>query len=125
MRSQQFGRRMRRFFVLRDHILSYHTTKPQSEEEVYANYSINSLHLTETSTAEIGRKMLMRSLIVNTPLDTLWVRSYAGSKEEAKWYKEINKSIQLQKKSKLETTTMMIPKYYQKQYEHYYIIING
>ena len=53
MQSQKFGRRMRRFFVLRDHILSYHVTRPADEEEVYSNYSLSSLHITDNTTVEV------------------------------------------------------------------------
>ena len=54
MQSQKFGRRMRRFFVLRDHILSYHVTRPADEEEVYSNYSLSSLHITDNTTVEVS-----------------------------------------------------------------------
>jgi hypothetical protein len=100
MKSQKFGRRMRRFFVLRDHILSYHVTRPADEEEVYSNYSLSSLHVTENTTVEVGRHMFMRSLVITTPLDTLWIRMQNGSTDENKWIAEINKSIQQLQKSK-------------------------
>jgi hypothetical protein len=94
MQSQKFGRRMRRFFVLRDHILSYHVTRPADEEEVYSNYSLSSLHITDNTTVEVGRHMFLRSLIVTTPLDKLWIRMQNGNDEETKWIGAINNSIQ-------------------------------
>ena len=100
MQSQKFGRRMRRFFVLRDHILSYHVSRPSTEEEVYSNYSLSSLHITENTTVEVGRHMFMRSLVITTPLDKLWIRMQNGSTEETRWIGEINKAIQQLKKSK-------------------------
>jgi hypothetical protein len=100
MQSQKFGRRMRRFFVLRDHILSYHVTRPADEEEVYSNYSLSSLHITENTTVEVGRHMFLRSLIVTTPLDKLWIRMQNGNAEETKWIDSINESIQQLQRSK-------------------------
>jgi hypothetical protein len=100
MQSQKFGRRMRRFFVLRDHILSYHVTRPADEEEVYSNYSLSSLHITDNTTVEVGRHMFLRSLIVTTPLDKLWIRMQNGNEEETKWIGAINKSIQQLQRSK-------------------------
>ena len=101
MQSQKFGRRMRRFFVLRDHILSYHVTRPADEEEVYSNYSLSSLHITENTSIEVGRHMFLRSLIITTPLDKLWIRMQNGNTDEKKWVDSINHSIQDLQRSKL------------------------
>ena len=91
---------MRRFFVLRDHILSYHLTKPHNMEEIYSNYSMSSLHLTENTTVEIGRHFFLRSLIITTPLDKMWIRMKNGAAEEIKWVNELTKAIQQQSRSK-------------------------
>ena len=99
MQSQKFGRRMRRFFVLRDHILSYHVSRPADEEDVYSNYSLSSLHITENTTVEVGRHMFLRSLVITTPLDKLWIRMQNGNSDELRWIAEINKSIQQLQKS--------------------------
>ncbi len=97
MKTQNMGRLRKRFFVLRDHILSYHKIKPSSEEELATSFSANtSMHVTDNSTVSIGRKFLQRCLIVNTPFDTLWLKmngkDFAG--EAVKWITEINKAIQ-------------------------------
>lgn len=104
MQSQKFGRRMLRFFVLRDHILSYHVTRPTDEEEVYSNYSLSSLHITENTSVEVGRHMFLRSLVITTPLDKLWIRMQNGNAEEGKWIGNINKSIQQLQRSKFAFT---------------------
>lgn len=79
MATQSLGRRRWRFFVLRDHLLSYFPLRPASEEVIKAGFSRNTLHLTETSTVTVGRKFLQKCLVVQTPLDTLWARVPAGS----------------------------------------------
>lgn len=99
MQSQNFGRRMRRFFVLRDSVLSYHVSRPKSEEEVYSNYSLSSLILTENSSVQIGRRYFLRSMIVTTPIDKLWVRMKNGAADEKKWVTEITKAILDQSRS--------------------------
>lgn len=66
MKSQSFGTRTRRFFVLRDHILSYYTRKPRNEDEVVSNFSINSLHITQNSTIELGSYYFFKCMVINT-----------------------------------------------------------
>jgi hypothetical protein len=66
MKSQSIGTRTRRFFVLRDHLLSYYTSKPSSEEEVLENFSPNSLHLTGTSTVELSSYYFSRCIMITT-----------------------------------------------------------
>lgn len=99
---------MRRFFVLRDHILSYHVTRPADEEEVYSNYSLSSLHITENTSIEVGRHMFLRSLIITTPLDKLWIRMQNGNTDEKKWVDSINHSIQDLQRSKLVSLYFLV-----------------
>ena len=100
MKSQKFGRATRRFFVLRDHYLSYHTDKPRAEEDV-STFSPNTLLLTEDSTVTVGRKLLARCLVVTTPMDTLWIRVRGDYTEDAvKWLAELNKCIQFLQRRK-------------------------
>ena len=102
MKSQSFGMRKKRFFVLRDHILSYHVSRPNSEDDIYSNYSLSSLHITDNTTVEIGSRLFLRSIIITTPLDQLYIRmANNNDNEETKWLKNINQSIQNLKRSKL------------------------
>ena len=56
MKSQKTGMRTKRFFVLRDSILSYHKAKPTSMEEIDLETSqTGRLTLTEKSTISRGR----------------------------------------------------------------------
>ncbi len=55
MKSQKTGRRTKRFFVLRDNILSYHKTQPSSMEINDVGLSSGSLTLTANSTVGRGR----------------------------------------------------------------------
>lgn len=101
MQSQQFGRPSRRFFILRDHMLTYYRSKPNSEEEAISNYSLNSLHLTETSQVEVSRYYFTRCLKISTPLDILWLRCTKDFKDETKWISELKVAIGQQARSKL------------------------
>lgn len=104
MKSQQMGRRTRRFFVLRDNYLSYHKDRPTVEEDPEEHDSQNTLVLTANSTVEVGRKFLTRCLIVSTPADTLWIRVRGDYAQEAvKWLTELNKSLQFLQRRKLRT----------------------
>ena len=38
--------------------------------------------------------MFLRSLVITTPLDKLWIRMQNGNTDEATWIANINKSIQ-------------------------------
>ncbi len=109
MKSQKMGRQTRRFFVLRDHYLSYHAEKPKVEEEV-SSFNQNTLLLTEDTTVAIGRKMLARCLIVTTPADTLWIRLRNDYTQEAvKWMDQLNKSIQfLQRRKYLSLSLSLV-----------------
>eukprot|EP00981_Chlorochromonas_danica_P012272 scaffold4731_cov175-Ochromonas_danica.AAC.18 len=102
MQSQRLGRTRKRFFVLRDSLLSYYPNKPQREEEILqANFSKHTLHLTEDTKVSIGRKFLLRCVVVVTPLDTLWIRMpRAFSSEATKWIYELNRAIQYQQRQK-------------------------
>ncbi len=103
MKSQAFGRRSKRFFVLRDNLLTYHNKKPDNEDEVLAHYSSkNSLVLTEETSVTMARHYFLRSMVVTTPVDTLWIRfrSWKGNEEkEARWKNEFSKAIAHQSRS--------------------------
>lgn len=45
MKNQKAGMMTRRFFILRDRILSYHRVEPSSQEEASADYSMHSVKL--------------------------------------------------------------------------------
>lgn len=45
MKNQKAGMMTRRFFILRDRILSYHRVEPSSQEEASADYSMHSIML--------------------------------------------------------------------------------
>lgn len=45
MKNQKAGMMTRRFFILRDRILSYHRVEPSSQEEASADYSMHSIKL--------------------------------------------------------------------------------
>ena len=45
--------------------------------------------------------MFLRSMVITTPLDKLWIRMQNGSADEMKWIAGINKSIQELQRSKL------------------------
>jgi hypothetical protein len=95
MKTQSFGRIRKRFFILRDNILSYHKHKPLHEEDVASTFSHNTLHLTDNSSITIGRKRLQKCLIITTPFDTLWLKMKRDFTTEAvKWIGEFNKAIQ-------------------------------
>jgi hypothetical protein len=100
MKTQKMGRATRRFFVLRDHYLSYHNGKPHSEEDV-STFSPNTLVITEDTTVVVGRRLLVRCLIVTTPEDKLWIRVRGEDTDDAvKWLSELNKSIQFLQRRK-------------------------
>lgn len=44
--------------------------------------------------------MFLRSLVITTPLDKLWIRMQNGNTDEATWIANINKSIQQLQRSK-------------------------
>jgi hypothetical protein len=95
MKTQSFGRIRKRFFILRDNVLSYHKHKPLHEEDVASTFSHNTLHLTDNSSITIGRKRLQKCLIITTPFDTLWLKMKRDFTTEAvKWIGEFNKAIQ-------------------------------
>jgi hypothetical protein len=100
MKSQAFGGRKRRFFVLRDDVLSYRDHRPKDEGEAYSVLPMGSMAITPNTTVEIGRYMLLRSLIVTTPGDRLWIRSRSGDVDEERWVNELTKSVQNQRRSK-------------------------
>ena len=45
--------------------------------------------------------MFLRSMVITTPLDKLWIRMQNGSADEMKWIAGINKSIQELQRSEL------------------------
>jgi hypothetical protein len=66
MQSQSTGRRTKRFFVLRNNLLSYHKVKPVDEEAVLGSYNINTIHIDEASAIEIGRRRFQRYELVSS-----------------------------------------------------------
>jgi hypothetical protein len=109
MATQSFGRLRKRFFILRDNVLSYHKVKPLHEEDIASSFSHNTMHLTDTSTVSIGRKRLQKCLIITNPFDTLWLKMKKDFTNEAvKWVSEINKAISLFNKAKLILTKLRI-----------------
>ena len=108
MKTQNFGRLRKRFFILRDNVLSYHKSKPKHEEDVASAFSHNTLHLTDNSTITIGRKRLQKCLIVTTPFDTLWLKMKKDFTTEAvKWIGEINKAIQFFNRRKPSPSSLL------------------
>ena len=103
MKSQKFGRRSKRFFVLRDKILTYHKAKPSDENDVLRNYSSrNGLVLTEDTTVTMTRHYCLRAMTVCTPEDQLWIRfrSFRGNEvKEKRWKEELYKAVQNQTRS--------------------------
>eukprot|EP01038_Epipyxis_sp_PR26KG_P009071 gene9071-12233_t len=108
MASQQFGRRSRRFFILRDNILSYYKTKPIDEEEALNSFSLNTLHLTDSTSIEITRYYLLRCIKITTPIDILWIRAKKEFSDEPKWVNEFNKSVKHQGRKKLFMTKLRV-----------------
>jgi hypothetical protein len=109
MASQSFGRLRKRFFILRDNVLSYHKVKPLHEEDIASSFSHNTMHLTDTSAVSIGRKRLQKCLIITNLFDTLWLKMKKDFTNEAvKWVSEINKAISQFNKAKLILTKLRI-----------------
>jgi hypothetical protein len=100
MKSQKIGRQTRRFFVLRDHYLSYHKDKPTNEEEV-STFNANTLLLTEDTSIQISRKLLTRCLTITTPSDTLWIKLKNDQTQDiVRWCDQLNKSLQFLQRRK-------------------------
>jgi hypothetical protein len=79
MKNQKAGMMTRRFFILRDRILSYHRVEPSSQEEASADYSMHSVKLKKghyvhrsrhhmTSCVKVSSTTLLRVLILPPPL---------------------------------------------------------
>lgn len=66
-KSRGIGLRTRRFFILRGEWLLYPATRPQNEDELEAEFALNSLQLTANSTAQLARHHLWPCVQVTTP----------------------------------------------------------
>lgn len=100
MKSQRAGRMTKRFFLLRDNVLSYYKRKPINEEQAETGLKYG-LRLSDTSTIAKGRHFLIPCITVTTTTDTLWTRCGKNVAEEDNWIKEIRKGIVQSSKSHL------------------------
>lgn len=100
MKTQAFGRPSRRFFVLRDDLLTYHEDKPKTEEDLDVNSALSGLRITDDTVVRQGRHYLMKCLVIQNHLDTLWVRCGQNNVEEDKWVRAIGQSIDQIRRSK-------------------------
>ena len=100
MKSQRAGRMTKRFFLLRDSVLSYYKRKPMNEEQAETGLKYG-LQLNETSSIAKGRHFLIPCITVTTNTDTLWTRCGKNVAEEDNWIKEIRKGIAQHSKSHL------------------------
>lgn len=80
MKNQKAGMMTRRFFILRDRILSYHRVEPSSQEEASADYSMHSIKLKKGHYVQRSRHHMRTCVKLDTVNDALWVR--CNSKEE-------------------------------------------
>jgi hypothetical protein len=95
MRTQKYGRRTKRFFILRDENLSYHRKPPASMKEyIYGsdNYAMSSLKLGKTSTVAKGYKRFWSCVVTQTEADTLWMKG-ADTEQEDRWVDAISTSV--------------------------------
>jgi hypothetical protein len=102
MKSQKTGMRTKRFFVLRDNILSYHKTKPTvfpDDDNDDLDSSNGRLTLTETSTIVRGRYFVTPCFTITTPYDTLWMKIKGDVGEQERWMDQIRLAIKQSAKS--------------------------
>lgn len=92
MLRQKAGLRTKRFFILRNDLLSYHAREPRSKEEAHEDYAMHSLRLRPGSTVVPTRRYLQDCLEVATPVDTLWFKS-ANKKLHSRWIALIEAAI--------------------------------
>jgi len=95
MRSQKYGRRTKRFFILRDENLSYHRKPPATMKEyIYGsdNYAMSSLKLGKSSTVAKGYKRFWSCVVTQTDTDTLWMKG-ADKDHEDRWVEAISTTV--------------------------------
>lgn len=93
MKRQKAGLRTKRFFILRNDLLSYHAREPRSKEEAHADYAMHSLRLRPGTAVSKTRRYLQDCLEVATPVDTLWFKS-ADKKLHNRWINLINNAVE-------------------------------
>lgn len=93
MLRQKAGLRTKRFFILRNDLLSYHAREPRSKEEAHADYAMHSLRLRPGSNVAIKRRFFQDCLEVATPVDTLWFKS-ANKANHSRWMSLIQAAIE-------------------------------
>lgn len=93
MLRQKVGLRTKRFFILRNDLLSYHSREPRSKEEAHADYAMHSLRLRPGSTVTKTRRYLQDCLEVATPVDTLWFKS-SNKRNHNRWVALIQAAVE-------------------------------
>ena len=100
MQSQTSGRMTKRFFILRDRLISYYKRRPLTSEAADAAFAVGIL-LTPNSSVSKGRHFLIPCITIATATDTLWVRCGNNAAEQDVWIKEIRTAISHLNKSQL------------------------
>lgn len=124
LRSQKFGRRRRRFFVLRDNLLTYYTHKPSMQSTwSHGNignatntqrgsgrgsadeHGIHTITITDDTTVSYGRRFFQKCLLLTTPMDSLYIhinRELENRENNlvTRWLQELTKAIQAHQKRK-------------------------
>ena len=88
MLRQKAGLRTKRFFILRNDMLSYHAREPRSKEEAHEDFAMHSLRLRPGTAVTKTRRYFQDCLEVTTPVDTLWFKS-ANKKLHDRWIRLI------------------------------------
>jgi hypothetical protein len=106
MKSQKTGLRTKRFFVLRDNVLTYHKSKPtvNVDDEMDLESSCGRVTLTENSTIARGRYLLTPCFTITTPYDTLWMKIKGDVDEQERWMDQIRLAIAQSAKKQLFST---------------------
>jgi hypothetical protein len=97
MKSQKAGRSTRRFFVYRDDTLSYFRKEPQTLEDVKEIAERRCLKVTKGSTLRVVKKYLRDYVMLETPVDTMWLRP-VDRELQAEWTGQIQRTLALQDK---------------------------
>lgn len=99
-----FGQPHRRYFILRDNLLCYYTSRPLND----ADYQrVKIFYVTEDTQLELCTRMFTRCLKISVPAaaDALWIRFPESGRQESLWLHALQQSIALQSTKRLSLSS--------------------
>lgn len=99
-----FGQPHRRYFILRDNLLCYYTSRPLND----ADYQrVKIFYVTEDTQLELCTRMFTRCLKISVPTaaEALWIRFPESGRQESLWLQALQQSIALQSTKRLSLSS--------------------